>query len=206
MEVYNTKMLVYGGSNGQLLNDIWEFDSNSVTWARIQIPKNSEEPNPRAKHGAVAYQNSLFIHGGISGAFRESDLWCFTYSTATKKGYWTKLLLRNNNFPVPRDSHTISLIGKYIYLFGGNGKGTYFNDLWRFNIEELTEPVKSPSSVMSGKSITTKLEVPPEEETPLKHTEGENPELQMEPVEQTMEETMATRLDEGNNTFTSCLI
>jgi hypothetical protein len=198
VEVFNSKMLVYGGSNGQVLNDIWEFDSESCTWARIQIPKNSDEPNARAKHGGVAYQNLLFIHGGISGAFRESDLWCLTYSTETKKGYWTKLLLRNNNFPVPRDSHTISLIGKHIYLFGGNGKGTYFNDLWKFNIEELTEPVRSNNG-LPGKPITTKLEIPPEEETSPKHTEGENPELQMEPVEQiqTMEESMATRLDEG---------
>ncbi|KAG2374913.1 hypothetical protein C9374_010287 [Naegleria lovaniensis] len=59
-------LVMYGGSNGESLNDVWVFDGN---WICIQKPKdtswlNNETPSPRSKHAAVKISsNTMIVYG-----------------------------------------------------------------------------------------------------------------------------------------------
>lgn len=148
-------MLIYGGSNGQCLNDIWWLHLPTQRWKQViaTTPRSCSStsnqyaslnellPVPRAKHAFVrVFGDHLLIHGGTTGLFREADMWLFRVTTTNitldnkpLQGQWTRLETpQNAHNPVARDSHTIvtSNGDKDLWLFGGSGKGTYFNDMW----------------------------------------------------------------------------
>jgi len=178
-------MVVCGGSNsGQYLNDVWLFDAEGVNWTRVKIVSNPSdgeaEPAPRSKHASVAFsKNAMLVHGGTTGLFRESDLWLFYFLPRSNysEGKWIKLSIVNmhaqsnsvngsSNFviPVPRDSHSISLVNNELWMFGGSGKGTYFNDIWKLQLESVHYVLKeqivlhSPMATLSkGNRPTTEV-------------------------------------------------
>jgi hypothetical protein len=225
-------MIVYGGSNGNHLNDVWLFDALKLTWTNVNVISAQEEllnelmsgsmknqmlvdetiPAARAKHSAIALSHDTFIvHGGTTGLFRESDLWLFKITNMSEldgegnfgnlQGEWIRLDTPiNAQIPVPRDSHTISLVSKEIWLFGGSGKGTYFNDLWSMSLERvLTEP--SLTSDPPPKRLL-RVEMPLDEEEEIEEDEEEREEnefdeFQLEAERDDMEDEIINRLSEA---------
>jgi hypothetical protein len=178
-------MLLFGGSNGQYLNDIWYFHLPTMRWRSVtptvpvanqkkgvmSSPGSSTDllPVPRAKHACSrVFGDHLLIHGGTTGLFRESDTWLFRVTTSVNMndekpiyGEWIRMD-GLNAAPIARDSHTVvSTNGdRDIWLFGGSGKGTYFNDMWHSNLDRKRDTIaivgNSPRRVtFSSKSIVS---------------------------------------------------
>jgi len=70
--IYNDKMYVFGGTNGELRNnDLWIYDLVDKSWEAIKLKDN---PPPRNGHTSVVYKNEgLLIFGGIQDITHERD-------------------------------------------------------------------------------------------------------------------------------------
>jgi hypothetical protein len=166
-------MLLFGGSNGQYLNDVWWFHLPTLRWRKV-IPtlpasassrksgimsspsstsQNDMIPVPRAKHACTrVFGDHLLIHGGTTGLFREADTWLFRVTTSSSNmhedrplyGEWTRMDgLISGSSPIARDSHTVvaSNSDRDLWLFGGSGKGTYFNDMWHCHLDRKRDTI-----------------------------------------------------------------
>jgi len=102
------KGYVFGGrdQNGRYLKDLWQYDSQSDTWSRI----NSFPGRARFKPLMAVYEDALYIGLGFAGgqAYDDScylrDLWKYT----PENGQWTEL--------APALNHNV--IGGVPYLTG----------------------------------------------------------------------------------------
>lgn len=78
----NEWMVVFGGSDGGLLNDIWAFNLKDDEWINL-----TPGPEPRTDHVAVFDPRSgrVVIYGGetIKGGAKQHDLWQFYPGIAT---------------------------------------------------------------------------------------------------------------------------
>lgn len=86
VSTHHATFVIFGGSNGQLLNDVWLFDCAAKQWLCLnqgsQQQQQAEfEPVARSKHASVAINGSMIIHGGTTGMFHESDMWLFIPAT-----------------------------------------------------------------------------------------------------------------------------
>jgi hypothetical protein len=88
------RLIVYGGSNGAALNDIWAFHLETNTWERLRSGAFGElDPQPEARVflGAVAdaTRRELIVYGGYTYTVSapRDDVWALDLATAT----WTRL-------------------------------------------------------------------------------------------------------------------
>lgn len=58
----SSKIIVFGGMNGQRLNDLWILSINSMTWNNPHV--NGIVPLPRSLHSATLIGNKMFVFGG----------------------------------------------------------------------------------------------------------------------------------------------
>lgn len=128
-------MYIFGGSNGENpLNDMFAFNLVSKTWNKIDTI--GDTPSPREGHSGVAlYDRYFFIFGGWDGKNIFQNCYLFDYVTSK----WKIIEYIPGTEPLPRESHSCTLVNDYIYLFGGQGtsikkKETYYNDLYKFKI------------------------------------------------------------------------
>jgi hypothetical protein len=89
------RLIVYGGSNGAALNDVWAFHLATNTWERLRSGEYGEQdPQPeegRIFPGAVAdaTHRRLIVYGGYTYTVTapRDDAWALDLETAT----WTRL-------------------------------------------------------------------------------------------------------------------
>ncbi|KAH7825973.1 putative kelch repeat protein [Monocercomonoides exilis] len=137
--LFGADMIVFGGYNQICcMSDLHILDLEINRWIPIEV--NGEVPPPRHRHAAVRFGNKMVVFGGASvgknGGYY-NDMWMFDTTTLG----WTEIRPTNSVIPAPRAGHSLSVVGKKLYLFGGIGAGGYFDDLWCFNPEshEWTE-------------------------------------------------------------------
>lgn len=119
ISVVGNKVYIFGGqSEGQLFNDLWSFDLNSLKtgarWDRI-VP-NSEEPTARTGHTSVTYNDRIYIFGGTDSQYHYKDTW--VYEVACNR--WSEMSCIGF-IPLPREGHAACLVGDNMYIFGGRG-------------------------------------------------------------------------------------
>ena len=126
----NGIMYVFGGYDGtQRVNTFHAFSFAEKRWSPVLPSANSAPPpSPRDRHVAVAFGNSIFIHGGFDGVSRVSDFWGFDFSTMT----WREVHALQGRSPSPRHSHAAVVHGSSLYVFGGYD-GSYKADLHEFD-------------------------------------------------------------------------
>ena len=68
------KLILFGGlsQKGDYLNDLYEFDTYSLKWTKINAL--GEYPRPRESHTCIEYDSQLIFFGGSSPA-RLSDVY-----------------------------------------------------------------------------------------------------------------------------------
>lgn len=120
------KVVLFGGYNGSaFVNDTWEFDVVTNTWAQAAV---SSSPGPRAGARMVydSARGRCVLFGGTNGSTRLNDVW--EYDGVQ----W--LLTSNDEGPADRldamwarDPASGELI-----LFGGADGPTAFQDTWRY--------------------------------------------------------------------------
>ncbi|MED6295080.1 hypothetical protein CHARACLAT_027730 [Characodon lateralis] len=88
--VLGSAMLIYGGFmdiKGSL-REFWSLDFNTMAWSPLSGSEHgSSVPGPRHNHSAVAYQNCMFLFGGLKGLREQKDFWKWNSTNHT----WTCL-------------------------------------------------------------------------------------------------------------------
>jgi hypothetical protein len=126
----NGVMYVFGGYDGnQRVNTFHAFSFAEKRWSPV-LPSagSAPPPSPRDRHVAVAFGNSIYIHGGFDGVSRVSDFWGFDFSTMA----WREVHATQGRPPSPRHSHSAVVYGSSLYVFGGYD-GSYKADLHEFD-------------------------------------------------------------------------
>jgi hypothetical protein len=154
-----TSFLLFGG---ELIDDIHYFnetliyntDDNSFSI----LPVTGDLPPPRgfatAHTVCLNGDHHFLIFGGQSRTDRDdwsfyNDLWIINLEKPEVEGdgevrvyKWVKIAPANPEIPEARVGHRSCIFGDQLYVFGGcfvkKGRYTHFNDLWRFDLRNLT--------------------------------------------------------------------
>lgn len=81
---YNDKFYVFGGQDddNNKLDDLWEFDTASGNWRKIQISEGALKPVARSGHSAVTHGTKMYIFGGILELTKElNDMVVFDFNS-----------------------------------------------------------------------------------------------------------------------------
>lgn len=138
---------LYGGEHGyDFKDDMWRVDLttgiDNLRWR--EIPKKDPWPEARTQHSTVFYNGCLYLFGGRYAAPEGhcpyvNDLWKFDLSTET----WTRVQYSGLP-PQPRESHTVTVIGDNMFVFGGGiptaKRDEYFftDDAYAFDFRDYT--------------------------------------------------------------------
>jgi N-acetylneuraminic acid mutarotase len=140
-----SKVYVFGGFDGHGTNfDLASFDPYTRTWTNV--PKSAQKgvpPPSRTNHASASVGKNMYIFGGNNnneaGQYQVlDDLHVLDTHTMT----WTRPKT-SGQAPCARSGHTLTAIGKKLYLFGGGvwnereGWVHKFNDLYILDTETL---------------------------------------------------------------------
>lgn len=128
-DTVNGRSVVYGGWNTSDLNDTWEYDSLTHTWAGPFTP--SPSPGVRWLHSMAfdASVGKVIMFGGQDFTTKMDDTWHYDAATHT----WDGAYLPTPK-PSARSSPTLaydSLRGKTLLMGGYDGH--YLDDVWEYD-------------------------------------------------------------------------
>jgi hypothetical protein len=126
---HNSQMLVFGGSDGTYLNDLWAYRPASRTW--VPLLPTGVSPPPRAWHVASwdSLHGQMLIFGGYSSLHSYNDLWAYRPAS----NIWIALT-PSGNPPIARTGHSVvwDAANAQLLLFGGYDHIDPHNDLWAY--------------------------------------------------------------------------
>jgi N-acetylneuraminic acid mutarotase len=117
---YGNKMIIFGGINNTILQDYYTFNTAEGTW--LNPPAISGKfPTKREKESCVLYDMMLVFFGGYSCT---SDYEYETYyneitALNIEQMKWINEIKTEGKLPKGRFSHSATLIGAEMYIFGG---------------------------------------------------------------------------------------
>jgi N-acetylneuraminic acid mutarotase len=131
-------VMLFGGQQSELYNDVWAFDTESETWS--QVTTQGTQPDIRYGHGTAldAVNDQLVISHGFARDGRHDDTWALDLKTNTWKD-----LTPEGTKPLKRCllEADFSGISESVYLFGGCSSGfgpCPQGDLWSFDLKSNT--------------------------------------------------------------------
>ncbi len=146
----NDRVVLFGGFNGNYLDDTWEYDLVNNTWININP---NPAPTPRRQHSMVydSVNRKIVLFGGWRYPDNKYDTW--VYDVGTK--IWTP----KNPDPHPEGRRSFSMAfddtsGKTV-LYGGEKGGTRtgnkLNDTWTYDLTTNTWLEKHPGNPPEGR-------------------------------------------------------
>ena len=77
-------MIVFGGfERGVRCNTMIRFDFNNNQWDELEV-LGGPEPQPRAGHSAIMYDEKMYIFGGKDEDNEKlKDFWCFDFLSSS---------------------------------------------------------------------------------------------------------------------------
>jgi dynein heavy chain, axonemal len=133
-------------------NELYKLDisSNDVYWTKVENV-GGRWPEPRSHHSAVVYGTKIIIFGGFrSSSMRYNDVWILDtltdewsqpHSGVTETKADGEVVFKRNwpDVPVQRGSHSATIIGNQMFIFGGYGGSGFarrdFNDVIALDLE-----------------------------------------------------------------------
>ena len=107
-----------------------------LSWSKISsnfiLRGTNLPPERRSGHNMVAYDNHLYIYGGVLGNSFFHDVYSFDLDTKT----WD-LIHMHHTSPIPtgRSFLASSVLNETLYVFGGNGdQNTRSNELYKLKL------------------------------------------------------------------------
>jgi len=152
--IHNQRMWVFGGSgfNITYYNDLYCFAFDTQTWTMIHpstdatnihalCEKFGDIPHARHGHSVVVFNNCMWVFGGKASPKDDKyfdDIHCFDFDTLK----WKLVEPSSSSLPHSRCWHSSVLVNHSMIVFGGfymkRRRETYFNDLWVFDLNNLT--------------------------------------------------------------------
>lgn len=151
--------VLFGGSTraAEFKDDLFLYEVASKQWFKPVI--KGKVPPARSGHSAVYYKNKLYVFGGQSVTVNPStgqptfsffnDVWVLTLKLGELRWFCFSLktkpspssFLYDRAFPVISppltSSHTASLLGSIMYVFGGSNEEGPRNDLYACDLNNM---------------------------------------------------------------------
>jgi len=134
----NSETLWVMGGNQGIEPSFLVFKLSLETGVWTEYRCQGQAPTPRGSHACACTEDGRFIvvFGGVDmRSIHLNDL--YVLDTASLIGKWVRVN-QQGLCPPPRGGHTLTLAGDCMYLFGGNIKERYLNDLWCLNLDSWT--------------------------------------------------------------------
>jgi dynein heavy chain len=150
-------------------NELFCLDvSNKTNMEWKRITDTDDAPLPRWRHSATLFDNTqILVFGGFASSdHRLNDVWVFdavAYKWSQPNAQHNQeaaipFQLTNNhwaNVPPPRASHTATLIGEHVYIFGGYGGMGYgrrdLDDLYSLDVNRWVWSKVAPKGLAPEK-------------------------------------------------------
>ncbi|XP_014668300.1 PREDICTED: rab9 effector protein with kelch motifs-like [Priapulus caudatus] len=128
------KIYVFGGANKEgNFNDVQRFDTTTSKWETVKV--SGTAPHARTCRSTANIGNKLYIYsGGMSGPDPISDTQVHSFDAETCS--WTGLTLTGEP-PEPRHGHIMCASGNRVFIHGGMGGVTFYNDLHVLDLDLL---------------------------------------------------------------------
>ena len=128
---------------------MYEYKFSSGSWNLWNTEPNAS-PVPRAAHGAVVYDNKLWIFAGYDGNARLNDMWYIQLNaTGENSKVWIEVDQTGDqpptvcNFPITTSSDSM-------FLFSGQSGAKTSNSLFNFNFKTFHWSKISSNYILSG--------------------------------------------------------
>ena len=126
------------------------------TWVNL-TPASGSAPAARRNASAIldSAHNRMVIFGGFSSTYL-NDIWAFDLSSNT----WTNLTPASGSMPAPRltPASIYDANAHRMVTWSGQGQGTFFNDVWAFDLDTNTwspfTPAGGPPQIRYGVGYT----------------------------------------------------
>lgn len=123
---------IFAGYDGNYRSDVHQYNVAQRRWSAV--PARGSVPKARYRTSAVVYKDRMLVVGGHDGAKHLNDFHQFCFDSFE----WSIVeAVGQVPPPSPRDSHSATVCGDAMYLFGGS-TGSARNDLYSFNLESKT--------------------------------------------------------------------
>ncbi|XP_066466859.1 rab9 effector protein with kelch motifs [Tiliqua scincoides] len=103
------------------------FDTATLTWLQPEV--HGTPPAPRHGHAVVAFENKLFVHGGLAGDTFYDDLFCIDITDMK----W-EALSATGSVPGGRAAHAAAAFQGSLYIFGGMDPTGALDTMYRYHI------------------------------------------------------------------------
>lgn len=126
--VHGNKLIIMFGFDGsQWLNDIYEFNFDSLEWQ--VVISNGDVPSRRSCPAWVKNDHMIYVHGGYNGINRLSDLYSFNIITRS----WNRMVCKGNP-PSPRYLHSSSLYNGKLFIYAGYSENKRLDDMYIYDL------------------------------------------------------------------------
>lgn len=123
----NKLIIMFGFDGTQWLNDIYEFDFDTLEW-QIVVP-NGDVPSRRSCPAWFKNGHTIYVHGGYDGITRLSDLHSFNINTRS----WKRMESKGTP-PSPRYFHSSSLHNGKLYIYAGYSGKNRLDDMYVYDL------------------------------------------------------------------------
>lgn len=105
---------------------------------------------PRCNHTVINFENTVYLYGGRSAKQPNGTSEIYTF----QNNKWTELIIPKS--PPPRFSHSAAEHLGYMFIFGGQNRKGFLNDLYQLDLREKVwkqiKPLGDKPSARSGHS------------------------------------------------------
>ena len=123
-------MYLFGGSDrsNKVLSDLWKVTPDGE-WTLV--PHVGNVPSARRLGALSGYGTQLFLFGGRDSSDEPlSDLWVFSISRSVWTDFSVTSVTTSGTIPSARAGHSLTLLNRKLYLFGGETESGKSNELW----------------------------------------------------------------------------
>ena len=139
--VHNDSMFVFGGYTGDIYsnsnlrnkNDLFEYKFTTSQWINWEDRITGDLPPARSAHGAVVYDNRLWIFAGYDGHARLNDMWCIDLTSPHPQ--WEQVEQNGDN-PPTCCNFPVAVVDDSMYVFSGQSGAKITNNLYQFRFKE----------------------------------------------------------------------
>ncbi|WFC93651.1 hypothetical protein MBRA1_000273 [Malassezia brasiliensis] len=148
----NNEVYIFGGlvrdsvKNDMYIMGVEPIQVQRSTGMKMDVSLNAtlvqtsgQAPLPRVGHAAVLVSNVFVLWGGDTKVRAEDKQDEALYLLNLNNRDWTRVLAGSDTGagPVGRYGHTLSIVGSNLLVFGGQVETTFFDELWRFDLNSL---------------------------------------------------------------------
>lgn len=139
--VFRNSMFIFGGYTGDInsnsnlrnKNDLYEYHFTTSHWIDWTDRITGPLPPARSAHGAVVYNNRLWIFAGYDGNTRLNDMWCIDLTSSTPQ--WEHINQLGDS-PPTCCNFPVAVVGHSMFVFSGQSGAKITNNMYEFKFDE----------------------------------------------------------------------